>query len=138
MSKPFEWTQPVGGKVIVWQPLTTAQELQILAVYRQEQNRHLQNYARLAARIVTIDGAKKEGGYGPNDLGPWDNFDTEAFNDEVSLKEAERIAGLSKKAPDEVRAALAVAADEAMVALARLQGAIVAVRQLAASTPNPQ
>jgi len=133
---PF--VQPVGGKTIVWQPLKTKDELQILAVYRSEQNRHLQIYARLAARIVSIDGNKKDGGYSPNDFGDWDNFDTEAFLDEVNLREAERIAALSKKAPDDVRAALDAAGDEAMVALARLQGAIVAVRQLARSTPNPQ
>lgn len=137
-NKPFEWTQPIGGKVVTWQPLKTSQELQILAVYRSESNKHLQNYARLAARIVTVDGTKKDGGYGPNDFGDWDYFDTDAFLDEVNLQEAKRIAALSKQAPTEVRAALDAAADKALAALAELQGAIVAVRSLAAATPDPQ
>lgn len=133
----YEFVQPAGGRVIVWKPLTTAQNLQILAVYRNEANRHLQPYAQLAARIVTIDGSKKDGGYGPNDFGEWEQFDTDAFADEVAIKEAERIASLSRKKPDDVRHALDAAADEAMASLARLQGAIAQVRTLVHSV-NPQ
>ena len=131
----FEFVQPVGGKRITWAPLKTSAELQVLAAYRQEQNRHLQNYARLAARITHVDGQAVT--FQPNDFGPWDNFDTESFLDEVTIREAERAAALSKKSPEDAAGVLDAAAEEAMAVIAKLAGAIQLVRQLA-HTARPQ
>ena len=90
----YEWTQPIGKKVIKWRPLTVGDEMDVQATYRLAENQHLQPYELLRRRILTVSGEEKKCEMG--DFRQWDALDLDLFAEEVQRVERDRKAGFMK------------------------------------------
>jgi hypothetical protein len=91
----YEFTLPVSGKKLTWKPLTMGRSLDITASHQLPNLRYLVPVAMLSARIIGVDG--KEGQPTMNEMRELDEFDMEAFSDEVEQKEAARKALFRKE-----------------------------------------
>lgn len=95
MTTFYEFTLPVSGKIITWKPLTVGRSLDVTAAHRQESMRHLLGPAMLMARIIGYDG--KEHQPTMAEMRDMDEFDLEAFSEEVDQKESARKATFRKE-----------------------------------------
>lgn len=97
MLSEFTWTQPVGGKVINWKPLTVGQEIDIEAHHNRPDTAHLRPYVVIQRRITGYDGKPV---CTLDDLRSWDVIDLQEFIAEIERKEAERRAAFARKVAD--------------------------------------
>lgn len=113
----MNWTQPIGGKVVEWRPLTVGDNMDLDANYQQASIFHLKKYAQYAMRVVSFDGKP---GFQASDLRTWDAFDLEAFAEEVVLREQLRASTLSGKRDGSAVQRLEGAVNEAQAAATKL------------------
>lgn len=83
----YSWKQPVGGKSIVWGPLTVGAEIDIQMSHARAELAPMRPFEQLRRRISSYDGKPV---CSLEDLKSWDTLDIEAFSDEVEKVEAER------------------------------------------------
>jgi hypothetical protein len=94
VSDYFEFVLPVSKKKVIWKPLTVGRSLDVSAAHRQESMRHMLGTSMLSARIIGFDD--KEGSPSTAQMRELDEFDLEAFGEEVEQKEAARKATFRK------------------------------------------
>lgn len=83
----YQWRQPVGGKTLVWGPLTVGAEIDIQMSHARAELAPMRPFEQLRRRISQYDGKPV---CTLDDLKGWDTLDIEAFSDEVEKVEAER------------------------------------------------
>jgi hypothetical protein len=94
----FTWTQPVGGKVVVWRPLKMGDHIDLDANYGKTNVAHLKKYAQYALRILQVGDASPRQ-FDVNDFREWDEYDFDQFVEEVATQEAVRANALSSTRP---------------------------------------
>lgn len=127
----YPYTLPSSGKTITWRPLGVGVSIQIVSQYPQASQAGMRGAALLGARIRSFDGQPRPAGLSYGEIQAWeDEFDLEAFGDEVHEKETMRRMVLKKKgaggaqgAKEAFRAAL----EETQLSLNRVQDAISAM-----------
>lgn len=95
----YEWTQPIGGRKIIWRPLTIGQELDIVAGNSREERKHLIPAMMLGARVVMCGEDK---GLPYSKLRDWDDIDFAEFAEEVSRVELLRREACRKNQPNAI------------------------------------
>lgn len=97
-STKFTWTQPVGGKVVIWRPLKMGDHIDLDANYGKQSTAHLKKYAEYALRIIQC-GDPNPRGFDVQDFREWDEEDYARFIEEVATQEAVRANALSAQRP---------------------------------------
>lgn len=95
----FEWTLPMSGKKVAWRPLRVGDQMDLDANYGAAQRAHLKKYAAYAMRLVTIEGLAPGDKPQVEHLRDWDEYDLEAFAEEVAMREMARANALSAQRP---------------------------------------
>lgn len=129
----FEWTQPVGGKVVVWRPLKVGDHIDIEANYNRSDMVHLKPWVTMAARIISIDGIEKAK-LGKDDLGlvrDWDEYDFISFKEEIDSRELARSVSLAPQRQGGAVVGLEQAVTKVQAAANELGMALAAVVQKA-------
>lgn len=95
--QPFAWKQPMGGKAITWRSLKVGDRMDLDANYSASHTISRKKYAEYALRIVTCEGVNEK--FQVDDFREWDDYDLEAFAEEVVLQETIRANALSSQRP---------------------------------------
>ncbi len=120
MEVKFEWKQKVGGKKVAWRPLRVGDQMDLDANYGRAERAHLRKYASYAKRIISIEGMAPGQMPQVEDLRDWDEYDLEAFAEEVAMREMARAHSLSSQQPGSPLPRLEEAIEAAQLAAARL------------------
>lgn len=123
----YQWKQPVGGKSIIWRPLTGGDLMDLDTNYSRADVAPMRAYAQYAMRIVSCEGLASQ--FQPHDFRSWDEIDIQAFMLEVDAKDAMRMAAVNgdssvdavkrlERAMGELAAAAKKVAAEAQITLA--------------------
>lgn len=97
MAQPFKFTLPIAGKVVMWSPLKVRDRMDLDANYSRSDVAWRRKYAEYAMRIVRFD--EKPNKFQIEDFSDWDEYDLEAFAEEVSAQEILRANELSNARP---------------------------------------
>ena len=116
----FEWTQPVGGKKVSWRPLKVGDQMDLDANYGRADVAYLRKYAGYAKRIMNMEGLAPGQKPQVNDLREWDEYDLEAFAEEVAMREMARANALSAQRPGSPILRLEQAIESAQLAASKL------------------
>src|SRR5678816_4101521 len=120
----MEWTQPIGGKKVEWRPLTVGDNMDLDGNYQRSDIAFQRKYAQYAMRITSFDGK-------PNfqiaDLRSWDEYDLEAFAEEVVLREQLRASTLSGTRDGSAVQRLEAAVNGAQAAATKLGACLASV-----------
>ncbi len=90
---PYTWKQPVGGKTVTWWHLTGGDIIDLEGNYSRPDIAHLRTYAQFAMRVKSCEGVT--GVFQVNDFRSWDEYDINAFAEEVDRRERDRVTALS-------------------------------------------
>lgn len=71
--QPYNWTSPIGGKTIKWQPLKVGDRMSLDANYSRPDTVWRRKYAEYALRIISCAGV--EGKFQIENFQEWDEFD---------------------------------------------------------------
>jgi hypothetical protein len=118
MATEFKWTQPMGGKPIVWHPLKVRDRMDLDANYSRSDVAWRKKYAEYALRIIRC--GDKPDKFQIEDFADWDEFDLEAFAEEVATQEVLRANALSGTRPGSPVERLEAAINAAQVAVGKL------------------
>ena len=97
MPASFTWKQPMGGKSITWHPLKVGDRMDLDANYSRSDIAYQKKYAEYAMRIMSCEGVN--GKFQIQDFRDWDDYDLEAFAEEVATQEILRANALSADRP---------------------------------------
>lgn len=115
---PFDWTQPIGGKAIKWLPLKVGDRMSLDANYSRADVAWRRKYAEYAMRIVSCVGIA--GKFQIENFNDWDEYDLEAFAEEVATQEVLRANALSGTRPGSPVERLEASINAAQVAVNKL------------------
>ncbi len=119
----YEFTLPVCGKKLFWKPLSVQKALDIPAANRHPESQHLIGTSLLIARIVKFEN--QPGAPAMSEWGSWDEFDLEAFGEEVSkVEEARKAMFRKERMGSQPRAALRKQMEDAHALMTRLSAAL--------------
>lgn len=136
--QPFSWVTPIGWKKITWLPLKVGDRMDLDANYSRSDVAWRKKYAEYAMRIVSCEGVS--GKFQTEDFKEWDEFDLEAFAEEVATQEILRANSLSNQRPGSPVERLEQAINAAQIAAnkmgAELQN-VLAVAKMAERNAGP-
>ena len=87
----------MSGKKVTWRALRVGDQMDLDANYGAANRAHLKKYAAYAMRLVTIEGLTPGEKPQVEHLREWDEYDLEAFAEEVAMREMARANALSSK-----------------------------------------
>lgn len=129
IQSEYEFTFPVNGKRCFWKPLSVQKSHDITAAHRRPETQHLLSTSLLLARIEKYDGVP-----GPPSMaiwGEWEEFDLEAFAEEVAKVEESRKATFRKeRLGGEARSTLKKVMYDCHAMLTQLSAAMNAVDEM--------
>lgn len=115
--QPFNWKQPMGGKPVTWRPLKVGDRMDLDANFSRSDVVYQKKYAEYALRIVTCEGVV--GKFQIDNFRDWEDYDLEAFAEEVQMQETLRANALSATRPGSATERLEQAINVAQVQLAK-------------------
>lgn len=118
--QPFRFTLPVSGKVVLWQPLKVRDRMDLDANYSRSDVAWRRKYAEYSMRIIRYDDKPEK--FQIDDFGTWDEYDLEAFAEDVVTQEILRANALSSTRPGSPSERLEQSINAAQIALNKVAG----------------
>lgn len=116
--RPFTWTQPMGGKKVIWRPLKVGDRMDLDANYSRSDIAYQRKYAEYAMRIVSCEGV--DGKFQIDNFRDWEDYDLEALAEEVVTQETLRANALATSRPGSPVERLEAAIGAAQIAANKL------------------